>query len=922
MSTPSLNARRRVIDSVFSPASLLAQPPSTIWEQDEQIALSFASNGSNATIKFESFYESDLNRRQKWDQAWSSATAYLSVPDRGFLPIFKARGTDGNELLKEWNRLSPFGEDSEALSYLMAVDRSASPPKPLSATCLFSWYGDEIRRHFLVNVRDGLVEVMSNPDREGLLRTTVDCLQLVYRVYLAPVVPHLLPLLPRSEQESGLAGLQRSFHTLVSNTLPWTQISPLLAGEFAQDSLVILGIDTLVPGLYEPLINVDEMEVDRQWSVSYIDWRQASVDVQERMMTESEPDRVTMARDRLLAFTNSLQLVGLGHDRAQKVFGSVMNIMITDFVRAAYTGQWEAPSSAEQHLRHWIENVFGRLAAQVMAMIPSPGTTNQLSVALDVGHGNIEKFQTTAIARLGQLRTSELFEVIVEWPASLGAVQDLRNFATHPEARYYITQSFIQTLNQRLLHPGASTVEILQLYIAIIRAFHVLDPKGVLIDRVARPIRRYLRDRVDTAKMIVGGLLTEPRGTDGNDEPTAADTLPELATELTKAHELSQQKISSGSDWHDMHWMPDPIDAAPGYRKSKSLDVIDSLISIFDSKEVFVKELQTLLCDRLLQNRKNFDLEIKVLDLLKARFGDSALQSCEVMLGDMEYSQRVNNDIRFVAGWVIREPTLRQPRRKSRHGIPDLHSKILSRFFWPEIQDQPYKIPGVITALQEQFSNIFARNQPKRHLEWRNSLGQATVELKLGDRTVIEEVTTWQATVIYAFHGKTEEQVTRTIDSLVEELEMAAPLVRSACLFWTGKRVLKEIHRDIFRVLEFLPAEGEQNAVDGIASLSDEEGEVGEAANAAAAAEAAAVAAAKETAEAAATEKMNLYWQFIVGMLTNQGSMPLERIVMMLKIVVPGGFPFSNEELQEFLAGMVSRGKLTMGAGGNYKVVH
>ena len=35
--------------------------------------------------------------------------------------------------------------------------------------------------------------------------------------------------------------------------------------------------------------------------------------------------------------------------------------------------------------------------------------------------------------------------------------------------------------------------------------------------------------------------------------------------------------------------------------------------------------------------------------------------------------------------------------------------------------------------------------------------------------------------------------------------------------------------------------------------------------------------------------------------------MPLQRIVMMLKIAVPGGFPFSNEELREFLAGMVAR---------------
>jgi anaphase-promoting complex subunit 2 len=50
--------------------------------------------------------------------------------------------------------------------------------------------------------------------------------------------------------------------------------------------------------------------------------------------------------------------------------------------------------------------------------------------------------------------------------------------------------------------------------------------------------------------------------------------------------------------------------------------------------------------------------------------------------------------------------------------------------------------------------------------------------------------------------------------------------------------------------------------------------------------------------------------------------MPLQNIVMMLKIVVPGGFPFSNEELREFLGGMVSKGKLEVVSGGSYKIVH
>jgi anaphase-promoting complex subunit 2 len=767
------------------------------------------------------------------------------------------------------------------------------------------------------------LQVLHTSDKAGLLRTIVDCLQLAFRLYLAPIRHYLLPLIPASEQSRIFTQLQRGFHTVVSYSLPWLQISPLLALEFAQDALVILGIDTLLEDPESDDEEQDEMEVDGEYSVSYCDWKQANAETRAHMMTEHENNEVTMARDRLLAFLNGLQLVGLGGDKAQKVFANVMNIMMTEFIRAAYTSQWDAPTSVPQHLRHWVENVFARLAVQVLNIIHTQ-PSNQPAGTLDVSFADVEKWQEIAVSRLGALRASELFDVIVEWPTSTGAVEDLKHFTTHPAARTYVTQSFIAILNQRLLHPGASTVEILQLYISIIRAFHLLDPKGVLLDRIARPIRRYLRDREDTVKVIVSGLLAEPPTDDTSDLPSSHDTLVELSTELSKAHQLSLQTNTSELDWDDMNWMPDPVDAAPDYRKSKSSDVIDSLISLFDSKETFVKELQTLLGDRLLQKREDYDQEISVLELLKVRFGDSALQACQVMLRDISDSRRVDHSIRHDQG-LSKPPSRAHPnRRTSRPTPPDLHAKILSRFFWPEIQDQEFIVPEEISSLQERYSEGFEALKQSRKLTWRNGLGQVTVELELGDRSFSNEVTTWQATVIHAFNSTTEneqEPISKSILDLSTDLKMASALVRSACLFWVSKRILVETSRDTFRVLEFLPteaevAEGSANNDGGVGGIAADAGD------AAAAAEAAAAAAAKETAEAAAMEKMNLYWQFILGMLTNQGAMNLQKIVMMLKIVVPGGFPFSNEELREFLAGMVSKGKLEIVSGGSYKLVH
>ncbi|KAF7591640.1 hypothetical protein BBP40_001279 [Aspergillus hancockii] len=874
--------QRRIFASVFPPASLDDPKP-----------------------KRKSSKDPDQGR---WDRAWSVATKFLAIPDRGFQRI-------EDDVPK-----APGNDVTNALTYL--TDSEATIRGEGGKRSIFDWYGGEMRRHFLKNFKGELLNFLDEPDG---LRKILYCLQLARKTYFAPLMEYILPLLHAGEQERVFVQQRRSFHLMVSYAFPWPRLSTLLAREFTKDALTILGIDTLVEQEnVDDDVSVDNMEVDRRYSVSYQDWRdEPSAEIRMQMMTEGEDARVTTTRERLLSLLNDLQLVGLGGDKAQKVFASVMNTMMTEFIRAAYTAKWEGPSKASQHLLHWIENVYARLVVQVLAIINVPESGTKEPDCLDVNLSDVEKWQESGIARLGALRTGELFDIIVEWPASSGAIEDLRHFTANPAARFHVTHSFSAALNRRLLHPGASTVEILQLYISIIRAFNLLDPKGVLLDRIARPIRRYLRDRDDTVKVIVGGLLADPA--DAEVQTATGDTLVALSVELTKAHQNSMSNDSGELDWDDMNWVPDPVDAAPDYRKSKCSDVIGSLISLFESKETFVKEMQNLLAERLLQKRADFDQEMSVLELLKLRFGDNALQACEVMLRDIFDSRRVDAVVRNDQGLTRKSagpitPNKERDTSMDDEDIPELHAKILSHFFWPELQGQEFRVPEDISELQQRYAAGFASLKQSRKLTWLNGMGQVTVELDLEDRVFVDEVTTWQATVIYAFNSPSGDAVSKNINQLAEELDMSVPLVRSACLFWVSKRILAEVQRDTFRVLEVLPNEEDETVGGtGVSAADDTAG--GASADTAAAAEAAAAAAAKETAEAAAMEKMNLYWQFIVGMLTNQGAMPLQRIVMMLKIAVPGGFPFSNEELREFLAGMVSKGNLEIVSGGNYKII-
>lgn len=70
------------------------------------------------------------------------------------------------------------------------------------------------------------------------------------------------------------------------------------------------------------------------------------------------------------------------------------------------------------------------------------------------------------------------------------------------------------------------------------------------------------------------------------------------------------------------------------------------VVDIYGSKEMFVGEYRNLLADRLL-TQLDFcpEKEIRNLELLKLRFGDTVLHNCEVMLKDISDSKRIDAHI-------------------------------------------------------------------------------------------------------------------------------------------------------------------------------------------------------------------------------------------------------------------------------------
>ena len=121
---------------------------------------------------------------------------------------------------------------------------------------------------------------------------------------------------------------------------------------------------------------------------------------------------------------------------------------------------------------------------------------------------------------------------------------------------------------KRLLHPGADTKDILTQYVSIIRCLRMIDPPGVLLYKVADPIRKYLRERPDTIRCIVASLVGDGESGDS------------LVDENEPIQPLQQRQAD---DFVDPNWEPEPIDAGPGmsnvgkYRSLRRLNDLEQI---------------------------------------------------------------------------------------------------------------------------------------------------------------------------------------------------------------------------------------------------------------------------------------------------------------------------------------------------------
>ena len=564
------------------------------------------------------------------------------------------------------------------------------------------------------------------------------------------------------------------------------------------------------------------------------------------------------------------------------------------------------------------------------------------------------RLRHTCAETFGRTRMAHMFDMVADYPDSLPAVRDLQavlwQASSSPSSLQADLANALQTaLHRRLCHPGATTHQIIQVYVNAIKVLRVIDPTDRLLTAVAEPVRQYLRGRSDTVRCIIASLISNNSDSDGNVNGNNTD----LYEELRRQDARPLEEVTTGG--HDrmaddeddnrpptLAWMPPPSIHQPrgSFLQASRVnttgsgaegDILAMLVSIYGSKELFVNEYRLMLADKLLSAKLDYhvDQEVHTLELLKLRFGERSMRSCEVMLKDVNDSKRTNANIRSFLdpeGDGSAAATTTSTTANPADTIVD--AVMVSHIFWPTLHAEPMKHHPRLQFMLDVFGKEYARLKNPRILLWFHQLGTVEVEAEVVDqqesadgqkKSIIKTFTCSPvlATLLAHFEDKPEWTATE----LSNETSLSEHVIQKRMAYWVSQKVVRLVspttspsHGGI--------GNGTNKPTYVLASvdyLASNEGD----------ADSHALHHAHDNEEAGVSvaaqeeEEMDVYLSYIVGMLTNLGSLPLKTIHNNLKTFVTGSdirYNKTPNQLGAFLQRLCKEERLEVGPDGMYKL--
>jgi anaphase-promoting complex subunit 2 len=329
-----------------------------------------------------------------------------------------------------------------------------------------------------------------------------------------------------------------------------------------------------------------------------------------------------------------------------------------------------------------------------------------------------------------------------------------------------------------------------------------------------------------------------------------------------------------------------------------------------------------MLADKLLANLDyNTDKERHTLELLKLRFGETSMNSAEVMIKDIDDSVRSNKNIHDS---LLNRPRIIPLRRGPSPWMPPpVDAAMISHIFWPKMQNEALRHHPRIQAELDAFGQVYAEQKNPRKLNWINQLGTVQLEIDVvedgPDATppIVETKEFTCSPLLATLLSHFEDEPTWTAEALSNETGIAENIIRKRMLYWITHRVVVVVgeHEAAHYTLATRAQRQGGGGIDPHHHHDhhDDEG-VGDGHT--------------TTAVSAATqqeEEHEVYESYISVMLTSlKDGASLDKIHNMLKMMASGSETKYNktpQQLSAFLQRLCRQEKLECGPDGTYKLV-
>lgn len=368
-------------------------------------------------------------------------------------------------------------------------------------------------------------------------------------------------------------------------------------------------------------------------------------------------------------------------------------------------------------------------------------------------------------------RIDQIYELVEKYPATTETLKEFNICLNKTGQKDLLVQHFISTLNRNLLLPSIKTTDIILYYIKTIHALLLIDHRGVLLDKVTRPIRSYLCMRNDTVEKIVNGLLSTDRQNN-----KLIELNDELNKNLFRSTNSGINVLSSSLQKRTLNWQPDPIDALPDFQVGKIDDIIDSLTSIFNDNNLFINQFVNIFSVDLL-NITDYNISniLKNLSLLKSKFSNNDFNKIDIMLNDIVRSKALDSKINHVI--------------KTTYSV---HGVFLSHLYWPNLSSNVtmFNFPPAILNDLSAYELRYKSLQSGRSLKFHPQNTKASIDIEFNGIKKNYVVTLDKLAVLNFINDSNLEIVKLGI--IVMKLSMPLQLVKSSLEFWVAENVLIE----------------------------------------------------------------------------------------------------------------------------------